>query len=208
MTRAWWSGTAALLCAAAPEAIVARLALRLVETHPLNRDEQVHAWREQVAVLAAALVDAPAEWGVLLEYPLLRLGGRIDAVILTGAAILVLEFKSGVHGFSRAGRLQVDDYALDLRDFHTGSRVHPIVPILVAPRGMPGPTTWPLLWHAVVPVIDASATTLPGLLAELAARVPTPATALDGAAWEAAPYRPVPTIVEAARMLYARHGVA
>ncbi|MGH7042515.1 MAG: DNA/RNA helicase domain-containing protein, partial [Acetobacteraceae bacterium] len=57
-------------------------------------------------------------------------------------------------------------------------------------------------------VIDASATTLPGLLAELAARVPTPTTALDGAAWEAAPYRPVPTIVEAARMLYARHGVA
>ena len=27
-------------------------------------------------------------------------------------------------------------------------------------------------------------------------------------AWEAAPYRPVPTIVEAATMLYRRHGVA
>ena len=27
-------------------------------------------------------------------------------------------------------------------------------------------------------------------------------------AWEAAPYRPVPTIVEAATMLYNRHGVA
>ncbi len=32
--------------------------------------------------------------------------------------------------------------------------------------------------------------------------------ALDAAAWEAAPYRPVPTIVEAATMLYSRHSVA
>jgi hypothetical protein len=31
---------------------------------------------------------------------------------------------------------------------------------------------------------------------------------LDGAAWLAAPYRPVPGIVEAATMLFARHGVA
>ena len=30
---------------------------------------------------------------------------------------------------------------------------------------------------------------------------------LDAAAWEAGAYRPVPTIVEAATMLYRRHGV-
>ncbi|MDE2583575.1 MAG: DUF2075 domain-containing protein [Rhodospirillales bacterium] len=208
MSRSWWSGTVAAFRASGTEDIVARLALRLVEVHPLNREEQVRAWRGQVAVLAAALAGAPAGWRVLLEYPLIRLGRRIDAVILAGRAILVLEFKAGAQGFTPEARRQVDDDALDLRDFHAGSRHHPIVPVLVASRGTPGPVVWPLFWHAVVPVLDASAATLPALLAELAVRLPAPDHPLDGDAWDAAPYRPVPTIVEAARMLYARHGVA
>ena len=208
MSRAWWSGTVADLRAAGTEAIVAHLGLRLIETHRLNREEQVRAWREQVPLLAAALAAMPAGWTVLLEYPLLRLGRRIDTVILTDRAILVLEFKAGAQGFTTDGRMQVDDYALDLRDFHAGSRAHPIAPILVAPRGVPALAAWPLFWHAVVPVMEASAATLPGLLAEVTARVPVPASPLDAVGWDAAPYRPVPTIVEAARMLYARHGVA
>ena len=208
MSRAWWSGTVADLRAVGTETIVAHLALRLVETHRLNREEQLRAWRAQVPLLVAALAALPAGWTVLLEYPLLRLGRRIDTVILTDRAILVLEFKAGAQGFAMDGRMQVDDYALDLRDFHAGSRAHPIVPILVAPRGPPALLAWPLLWHAVVPVLEASAATLPGLLAEVTARVPVPAGPLDAAGWDAAPYRPVPTIVEAARMLYARHGVA
>ena len=205
--RAWWSGTAAALRNADPEAVVARLTVRLVETHPLNREEQLRAWRAQIPVLVAALRFRPDRWHVLLEYPLLRLGRRIDAVILTDRAVLVLEFKAGAEGFTPAGRAQADDYALDLRDFHAGSRDHPIVPVLVAPGAVAPPAAWPLFWHAVVPVLDASAASLPGLLGALADRIPTPARPLDPLAWEAAPYRPVPTIVEAARMLFQRHGV-
>ena len=205
--RAWWSGTAAALRNADPEAVVARLTVRLVETHPLNREEQLRAWRAQIPVLVAALRFRPDRWHVLLEYPLLRLGRRIDAVILTDRAVLVLEFKAGAQGFTPAGRAQADDYALDLRDFHAGSRDHPIVPVLVAPGAVAPPAAWPLFWHAVVPVLDASAASLPGLLGALADRIPTPARPLDPLAWEAAPYRPVPTIVEAARMLFQRHGV-
>jgi len=51
-------------------------------------------------------------------------------------------------------------------------------------------------------------TTLSSLLRDIAARVPAPSTVLDPDEWEVAPYRPVPTIVEAARLLYGRHGVA
>jgi hypothetical protein len=63
------------------------------------------------------------------------------------------------------------------------------------------------MWYGVTPVLDASPATLPGLLREIGRRV-SPARNIDPAAWEAAPYRPVPTIVEAATMLYSRHGVA
>jgi hypothetical protein len=57
-------------------------------------------------------------------------------------------------------------------------------------------------------VLDATERTLPALVHDIAARIPAAARPLDTAAWEAAPYRPVPTIVEAATMLYRRHGVA
>jgi Uncharacterized conserved protein (DUF2075) len=39
-------------------------------------------------------------------------------------------------------------------------------------------------------------------------RVEPSSRPVDVAAWEASPYRPVPTIVDAARMLYGRHGIA
>ena len=205
--QAWWSGDAADLLADAPEPIVERLALRLVETHHLNRDTQLLAWRQQIHFLRAALRDLPGTWRVLFEYPLLRLGRRIDAVLLTCGAILVLEFKVGATAITMLDRQQAEDYALDLIDFHAASRAHPIVPILVATQSTPPAAQWPLFWHGVTPVFTASAATLGMLLHDIAARIPAPARPLDARAWEAAPYRPVPTIIEAATMLYNRHGV-
>jgi hypothetical protein len=204
--RAWWSGDLTTLLAEAPEAIVQCLAVRLIETHHLNHAAQLTAWRAQVALLQTTARGLPGEWRVLLEYPLLRLAKRIDAVLLTDRAILVLEFKAADQ--TRMAREQVEDYALDLFDFHADSRAHPVVPILVVTQGQARATAWPLFWHAVSPVLDATERTLPALVHDIAARIPAAARPLDTAAWEAAPYRPVPTIVEAATMLYRRHGVA
>jgi hypothetical protein len=206
---AWWSASVADFLTQDPETIVGVLSTRLVETHPLNRATQVQAWRAQIELLRRALMGSPPDWRLLLEYPLLRLGRRIDAVLLTDSAIVVLEFKVGAHSFSNIDRQQVEDYALDLLDFHAESRRYPLVPILVATRAQAGNWEWPLLWHGVVsPVFEAGESALPDLLHEIAARVPPGEQALDAVAWEAAPYRPVPTIVEAATMLYSRHGVA
>jgi Uncharacterized conserved protein (DUF2075) len=205
--RAWWYGKASELLASAPEAIVQRLALRLVETHHLNRETQLHAWRQQILLLRIALRDLSGSWRVLFEYPLLRLGRRIDTVLLTDSAILVLEFKVGATAVSTLDRQQTEDYALDLINFHAESRVHPIVLILVATQARTPAAQWPLFWHGVTPVFVASAATLGSLLADVAARTPAPMRPLDARAWEAAAYRPVPTIIEAATMLYNRHGV-
>jgi schlafen family protein len=204
---AWWSANLADFLAREPEQIVGGLATRLVEAHSINRDTQIRAWRAQIELLRGALTGLPPSWHLLLEYPLLRLGRRIDAVLLTGHAVLVLEFKVGATSFTNIDRQQVEDYALDLFDFHSESRAYPIVPILVATNATPRATNWPLLLN-VTPVLDASAATLPGLLHDIAHRTPAAEYVLDPAAWEAAPYRPVPTIVEAATMLYTRHGVA
>lgn len=205
---AWWSGSVTELQIFPSEQIIGALSTRLVETHPLNRATQIQAWRTQIVVLANALANAPVSWQLLLEYPLLRLGKRIDAVLLTDRAIFVLEFKTEQTRFERQDREQAEDYALDLADFHAGSRHHPIIPLLIVPKARAQPGQWPLMIDPVSTVMDANAANLRLIIDGCQARIPNPLHTLDAVLWEAAPYRPVPNIVDAAKMLYARHGVA
>ncbi len=207
----FWSGSVPAFLASPDAAIVGTLAEAQIRHFRTNDVQQLRAWEESIGLLRACLAvqQQIGEWRLLLEYPLLRLGRRADAILLTPRAILVLEFKIGASHYASADREQVEDYALDLCDFHAGSRRHPIVPILVATHAAPPrPATQNLPMHGVWSVIDANAGSLPGLLTNLARTAPLPRDALDPLAWCDSPYRPVPTIVEAACMLYARHDVA
>ena len=195
-----------------PQVLANELAFGAVQSHPINQAQQLHAWLESIRLLKAALADWPAalDWRIVLEFSILRLGKRIDAVLVTPAAVVVLEFKVGSTTFDGSATRQVEDYALDLQDFHAGSRRHPIVPVLVATGGNPAPQVWPLPLDIGVTrtVLHASEATLGRLLRELVEWLPRPATPLDVAVWEDAPYAPVPSIVEAACSLYASHDVA
>ena len=127
--RAWWSGALSKFRLSDPAAVLGALSTRLVETHVTNRETQIGAWRKQIDVLNGATADLPPDCRLLFEYPLLRLGRRIDAILVTQTAILVLEFKVGDRVIAERDRQQVEDYALDLQDFHAGSLDHPIAPI-------------------------------------------------------------------------------
>lgn len=139
---------------------------------------------------------------------MLRLGNRPDIILLTGHAVLVLEIKAGAETFEPADRRQIEDYAIDLHDFHAGSRWRPVVPILVAEHASVSCTSLPLpLPFGVAGPLDANAESLPQLLRDLERQFASIAPPLDARNWIEAPYRPVPTIVEAACMLYTKHGV-
>ncbi len=197
--------------AADPTVLVARLARDDAQRFRRNEPAQLRAWTVQLACLRAALAGwaEAAEWELELEYSLVRLGRRIDAVLLAPRAIFVLEFKVGSATFTPADRRQVEDYALDLQDFHAGSRGQTILPVLVATDARPAAPPWPLLLPGTVtPVLDASAAALGGLLRDIWVRLPVPERPVEPASWGSAPYRPVPGIVDAACSLYARHGVA
>src|SRR5579864_5077819 len=100
---------------------------------------QVEAWKDQILVLRLGLsgvrdaVPSASKWGVLLEFPIPRRQKRVDAVLLAHDIVFVLEFKSSIAGRSWSARQQVEDYALDLGDFHAPSRDRIVVPIVVAP---------------------------------------------------------------------------
>jgi hypothetical protein len=188
------------------EDVAARLAAHQMARRLSPEPAQLHAWQRGITLLQRCVRDADGTgWTIALEYDLLRLEKRIDAVLLTDRAILVLEFKGAA--ITNADRAQVEDYGQDLFDFHAASRGHPIQPVLIGGTTAPA-FQMPLLLPAVLPVAQATPETLPGLLAALQAALPVPRTPLDGAAWCAAPYRPVPSIIEAAATLYARNSVA
>jgi len=171
---------------------------------------QLRAWEAEVALLQQVLA-APRWRGAMLalEYDMLRLEKRIDAVLLTRRAIFVLEFKMGAQAVASGDLAQVEDYAQDLQDFHAGSRAHPIIPVLVAsaaPRTPPLQFGLPLA--GVAPVAVANAASLGTVLAALHDALPEPEPALVGPEWIAAAYKPVPTIIEAAARLFSRNSVA
>ncbi len=192
-------------------ALVNRLAAEDARRFRRNEPQQIRAWEISIACLRAALIhwEAAAGWDLVLEYPLLRLGRRLDAVLVTPRAVIVLEFKAGATDFAPEDRRQVEDYALDLQDFHAGSQSVPIIPCLVATSARDGRLLWPLLLPgAQRDALCSSAAGLGALLRELWDRLRRLPDAIDVAGWEQAPYRPVPGIVDAARTLYGRHDVA
>ena len=192
-----------------PDAVVARLAAEEKQSFRRSEPQQLRAWRETVDLLRTALagLDEAAEWALHLEFRLRRLGKRLDAVLATARGVFVLEVKAGATRVELADLRQVEDYALDLQDFHAGSRGLPIVPILVATEARLATAATPLLLAGATPPLATGADGLAGLLRHLWAALPQPAAPLDVTSWGDAPYRPVPGIVEAARSLYARNGV-
>ncbi|WP_249206476.1 hypothetical protein [Gluconobacter cerinus] len=148
-------------------------------------------------------------WQILFEFPIPRLGGRIDTVLISPDATFVLEFKVGASQFDAAALAQTEGYALDLQDFHAGSRHHPIIPILIATEAaQPAQTSPLLLGSGVTFVLKCNSANLTALLSDLARRILHSSAPMRPDEWEQAPYKPVPSIVEAARLIYSTHSVA
>lgn len=206
--RAWVSLSIEDLAALSPRDVAAQLAYAQAARHGTLELAQRHAWEAEAVLLRGALRGADTSWRVLFECDLLRLQKRLDAVVVTDRAIFVLEFKHGARTFEAQALRQAEDYALDLYDFHAGSRAHPVVPILVATEAPPASFDPPLFWHAVSPVLRSNNAQLGTLIAAVQSGIGLPGKALNATAWEAAPYRPVPTVLEAATLLYRRNSVA
>ena len=191
----------------APAQIAASLAYEQVARFPTLELKQRDSWEASVSLLQHALAEGDDAWHIFMECDLLRLEKRADAILLTDRAIFVLEFKMGAQKPTLTDLRQTDNYAMDLHDFHAGSRHVPIIPILIAP-GMPkAELAAPLFWHGVLPVMLANGAMLWDIVARAQAAIPRPSKPIDAIAWARSAYRPVPSVLEAARLLYRRNAV-
>lgn len=166
---------------------------------------QIEAWRYQIAHLKGALriVD---EGHILLEYTIPRMGKRIDAVLLFSGVVVVLEFKVGSSSFDRHANDQVTDYALDLKYFHAESHQRAIVPILVATHASQSVKSL-IRWSddMVAETLCLAMTDLERHLVELSRIQSTPPLVPND--WISSIYRPTPTIIQAAQVLFREHRV-
>jgi hypothetical protein len=166
--------------------------------------EQLEAWRQQVAILKSALrQQSSANGHLLMEYPIPRRGKRIDAVLLAAHLILVFEFKCGAPRYERKSQVQVEDYCLDLRDFHGESRRRVLVPILVATHAEERSPILGDVVDFVAPTWLSNEQSLERVVDQILVAYHSPGEdQIDPSRWNAAEYAPTPTIVEAARVLY------
>lgn len=133
------------------------------------------------------------------------MGKRADVVFVVAGIIFVLEYKVGAHQFNGADRDQVLDYALDLKNFHLGSHRRTIVPILVATNAAPVENNPLNGSDGVLHPQFANGDSVIPMVVELAGLLAS--DSIDAIEWAASPYRPTPTIVEAAQALYSGHDV-
>jgi hypothetical protein len=118
----------------------------------------------------------------------------------------VLEFKVGAATFDRVAIDQVWDYSLDLKNFHETSVLAAIVPILIATEAnAPPPSRLDVDADNVYRPISVGSSDIRGVI-DMAIRDIT-GDGVDLNAWPQGRYRPTPTIIEAARALYANHSV-
>ncbi len=174
--------------------------------------DQIRVWAESLTLLKGQidkLVGVHREsrdWLILLEVPLYRLRRRIDLIVVSRSVLNVIEIKTRSGTSDESSRRQVEEYALDLKDFHEASDDLTIVPTLWFTESDskshqfnidPGHVTDVVKIGSVDLVnhlmnVDQQSRHLPGINFE---------------DWLAGNYRPVPTVIQAATAIFAGHQV-
>ena len=148
-----------------------------------------------------------AEWSILLEYKIPRIASRIDMIIIASDLLMVVEYKAGEGDFDLSYIRQLQDYCLDLHDFHKESSGKKILPLLLLSQASVRPDD--ISDHKLIkPMVFSSS----NLLAENAYKSfkkysDPKAEPINPYKWDRSEYYPTPTIIEAAQSLFAGQGV-
>jgi hypothetical protein len=199
--RAWYAASIAEFLQTSADAIFGHLAKNSdFDITPTQRN----AWIEQIEFLQAKLQQLTGQ--LFLEFNIPRMGRRIDVVLLIGPIVFVVEFKVGEEQFDRAAIEQVWDYALDLKNFHEASHHASLIPILIATKSKATPTVEftadsDCVYRPIRVTPESFRAAIDSALQKITGGE------LDPNQWAQAPYHPTPTIIEAARSLYAQHSV-
>lgn len=199
--RFWYGGSIAEFVSTSAEKIVGQLTLN--SSFDIDRT-QAAAWLTEIEFLQSKLSGLAGS--IFFEFNIPRMGRRIDVVLVIGPVIFAVEFKVGEKTFDRSAIDQVWDYGLDLKNFHKASHDASIVPILIATEASECPhTEWVADADKLYRPIVVDRRNFQSVFETAVAKISGPV--VDADAWSRGSYNPRPTIIEAARALYAHHSV-
>ena len=171
--------------------------------------EQTDAWENQISELQQRLENCGMEGDIIFEYDIIRLGKRIDVILLIRHMVFSLEFKNGKTAFTAQDAQQAEDYAIDIKNFHKESEDLYVCPILIA-TAAPAyqkeqslacyPDKQIYLQRENIDTLIPKVAKLTGLYGN--------DQDLDFDKWFNSPYHPTPTIIAAAVEAYTTHDIS
>lgn len=201
--RSWYGNSVNNFINESTDSIIGKITTGSVNDGFAVEQPQNDSWQYEIKNLKDVLSrELPCH--LFLEFNIPRMGRRIDAVLLgpNFPFIFVIEFKVGSDKFPQADINQVHDYALELKNFHKGSHVSKIIPILVATKSDSKNFAIKYADDGIAEPVCVNTAGLGEILNSF-----NFTGDLDAAKWEDSPYEPTPTIIEAARALYSNQQV-
>ncbi len=188
------------------ESILGHLSIG-VKNHQLL-EQQRSSWYNQIRYLNDHLLQLDGNWSILFEYPIPRRAKRIDLLIIANDLIIVLEFKDKAKKYFSDAIYQVEDYALDLRDFHKESFGKKIIPVVWASDAPERPLGNLENSDLVKPTLFANNNNLSKTILEAFEYHSSPdLEKINVQKWNNSEYLPTPTIIEAAQHMFAGQNV-
>ena len=173
----------------------------------VNKD-QSDAWENQISELQHRLEECGMECDIIFEYDIVRLGKRIDVILLIRHMVFSLEFKNGKNIFTAQDAQQAEDYAIDIKNFHKVSEDLYVCPILIATTAPPYskndsgcyPDKQIYLQRENIETLIPKVSAISDLYGDDGE--------IDFEKWFNSPYYPTPTIIAAAVEAYRTHDLS
>lgn len=175
-----------------------------------TRRTTIDSWHQEVRSIRIALESYRNDDGfIAFEYTIPRVGGRIDCIIGLKGILFVLEFKTGYGQDADSDKQQLEQYVLDLKNFHFESYDIPIAPIWVVPNESLEPCciTMPKTNKLVFSTSTVCNATIADCIRDILSKDIGISELINMKNWLHSPYCPTTSIVDAARKLYAHNSV-
>ncbi len=177
----------------------------LSKNHQFDLSElQRNAWIMQIEILKNKFRDLDSGH-ILFEYSVPRMGKRVDVIFIYLGFVFVIEFKVNATEYLHGDLDQCLDYALDLKNFQEQSHNLPLVPILVATNAPDFHNDLKQYDDKIFKPIKCNSDNLIKNIQNICNHFE--GNEIDPKSWENSPYKPTPTIIEAAQALYRGHDV-
>ena len=162
-----------------------------------NGQLQKEAWENQINNLKSELRANNAVGDIIFEYDIIRLGKRVDVILLLNNIVFSLEYKNGKKIFERKDAIQAEDYALDLKNFHKESEGLYVCPILIATDAGEKKNIISCYEDKEIYLQYANASNFYEVIKSIVSNYGSENT-IDFDRWFNSPYYPTPTIIDAA----------